>query len=215
MSAGIPILPEGVELEFVFPVADDPECRAYDHFLSGPERIRRDGFKSARRRATFAMGRVAARRLLARRLGCLPPDVPLHVADDGAVEVVGTSVFLSISHTDEGAVAVVGPMPVGIDVEPSHRRIGDLSEYVLNPAERDAMVAESDPDGFVLRSWVAKESVLKGLRSGLRVSPGRVTLRFEGNRGVARRDDGVDWRFALGEHRGLIVAVAYPGKGAV
>lgn len=209
-------LPAGFELEFVFAGkgSDEDWLARQDHVLSHEELERRAGFRSRSRRVSFSLGRIAARRVVARVLGCAPTDVPLRVAEDGAVDVVmpteGKALHLSISHTDDAAVAVVAPTPVGADIEPVGRAIADLRSYILSADEDRTILGMEDQNLAVLRSWVAKESVLKGRRTGLRTSPKSVRLFFDEDGGLARTDEGGLWRFRMAESAGLILSVAYP-----
>ncbi len=159
------------------------------------------------------MGRIAARRLVARVAGCKPGQVRLEVADDGAVDIVGHDLSLSISHTDDAAVAAVSPGPIGIDIEPAARDIADLKDYVLNADEQERLLRDHDLS-IIIRSWVAKESVLKAMRSGLRTSPLDLTLRFADGGGYARHANGSAWAFSMEERRGFLVAVAVPDADA-
>jgi phosphopantetheinyl transferase len=135
--------------------------------------------------------------------------VPLIVAQDGAVDVDGFDLHLSISHTDEGAIAVVSPRPVGVDLEPIDRQIADLHSYILTDEEYTRLPDGPIGDLPVLQSWVAKESVLKGMRTGLRTSPKELVLTFDGFGGRAFHRDGAVWRFVLVESGGFVASVAY------
>jgi phosphopantetheinyl transferase len=180
--------------------------------LSDQELFRRDQFQSDRRRNSFTMGRVAARRLLARRLGVSPKEVPLEVADDGGIDVVGHAVHLSISHTDHKAAAAASRHPVGVDLEPVRSRVDDLHTYVLHPDEYDLLENSSlDPARTTLLCWVVKEAVLKGMRLGLRRSPKEVKLRFDHDArwGVATIQS-EEWRFNYYEEDRHLMAIAHP-----
>jgi len=203
-------LPAGIDAELVR--ADELALleRDADGYLTTAELERRAGFRSDRRRRTFTLGRVAARSLLSRRLGRSPSQIELVVAADGAVDVGGCGLHLSISHTDEAALAVVSETPVGVDIEPLRQRVDDLFAYVLHPDEYPTLHDADDPNSVALRAWVVKESVLKGMRLGLRHSPKDIRLTFESSgSGRARLSDGVEWRFRQVERDGLVAALAY------
>ena len=202
-------LPAGVDFQFLTCLDASSDLNRYGALLSNEELERRDGFKSDRRRVTFTMGRAAARTLVARHLACSPREVPLAVADDGAVDIVGSDLHLSISHTDERAVAVVAAHPVGVDLEPVDRRMTDLHSYILNEDEYARLVEEGHEHLPVLESWVAKESVLKGMRTGLRTSPKELMLRFDERGGLAYHRNGAVWRFMLVQRDGFFVSVAF------
>lgn len=177
----------GIEIEFLWADRDDELHQDWDTLLPGSERERRAAFGSERRRRTFTMGRVAARRLAARKLGLSPEDVPLIVADSGAVDIEGYRGYLSITHTDDAAAAVISDGPVGVDMEPVEVRIADLYKYVLSEDEYPILDNSGlDHNSTTLLCWVVKEAVLKGLRTGLRRSPRDLTLSIDFERGNAR-----------------------------
>ncbi|MEM8557694.1 MAG: 4'-phosphopantetheinyl transferase, partial [Bacteroidota bacterium] len=108
--------------------------------ITEAEAARHASFGHPTRRVLFALGRTAARTLLAERLGVDPLDVPLVVADDGAPEVAGHPVEVSLSHTltpDETpiALAAVGDVPLGVDIEALKPRRPDLYRFLLHPEE--------------------------------------------------------------------------------
>ncbi|AWL88706.1 4'-phosphopantetheinyl transferase superfamily protein [Streptomyces globisporus] len=72
----------------------------------------------------------------------------------------------SFSHADGLAAAVVGPGPVGIDVEPLTRRPGPVPvlRRLLPHDEVDAACAEPDPGPALLRLWVRREALFKAGR---------------------------------------------------
>lgn|GEM_PF-581571 len=154
--------------------------------LSGAEAARAASFAHADRRAAFALGRTAARALLAERLGVAPESVPLVVGADGAPEVEGDGgACLSISHAGRGAgvvaAAAVAPVAVGVDLEAIVPRRADLWRRMLRPDEHallDALGGSSDRAHTLL--WSLKEAVLKGQRTGLRASARSVCLALDG-----------------------------------
>ena len=150
-----------------------------EEFLSGEERERILQFGSARRKREFAAGRVAARTLLAERLALPPAKVPLYVAADGAVEVGGTSLHLSISHAGERAIAAVAERPVGADIERVVPRHPDLHRRFLNEAELAHLdYLGLDRSHAYILCWALKEAVLKGRRTGFRDSPRRLNIHI-------------------------------------
>ncbi|MFD5204002.1 4'-phosphopantetheinyl transferase family protein [Streptomyces sp. NPDC058375] len=78
----------------------------------------------------------------------------------------------SFSHADGLAAAVVGPGPVGIDVEPLTRRPGPVSvlRRLLPHDEVDAACAEPDPGPALLRLWVRREALFKAGRDDVRLT---------------------------------------------
>ena len=157
---------------------DAARAEAWRALLAEGERARLDSYGVAKRRREFLLGRVAARQLLGNVLDCAPPDVPLAVAQDGAVEVRGEDVLcLSISHTGDEAVAAVAERAVGVDLERTQPRPERLHRFLLSEEERPLLewLPLPEADAFAL-CWALKEAVLKALRCGLRRSPKIVRL---------------------------------------
>lgn len=204
-------LPDEIDVEFLRRDGDGESLAALTRLLSDAELNRLETFRSERRQNTFVLGRAAARLLLSERLDVEPREIELEVAEDGAVDVVGHELHLSISHTDDAALAAVSPSAVGIDIEPIRQRIADLYTYVLHPDEHQMLDGEEDVNALTLRAWVVKESVLKATRTGLRRSPKELRLTYESEAsGVARFIDGQEWRFLCVERGGFVSAVAFP-----
>ncbi len=138
----------------------DPDC------LSKAEHARMEGFGSPVRRAQFLLGRTALRQLAAAHLGCNPGEVPLELAPSGAPVLPGTNVHLSLSHSLDGALAVLAPHPVGCDLEAPPRRPRDvlaLSQRFFPPSE-SALLETLDPAerlATFLTQWTRKEAAYK------------------------------------------------------
>jgi 4'-phosphopantetheinyl transferase len=125
-------------------------------------------------------GRAFLRLTLARYLGVPPAQIPVSRANSGRPEI-GLPVRerpIHVSLSASGnlvALAVTEDGPVGVDVEPlSGRRFSpDLADVVLS--EREERALEAIPEEFrlawLVRTWVAKEAVLKALGVGLSVPP--------------------------------------------
>lgn len=138
----------------------DPAC------LSEAEQIRMEGFGSPVRRAQFLLGRTALRQLAAAHLGCVPAEVPLALAPSGAPVLPGTGLYLSLSHSLDGALAVLAPHPVGCDLEAPPLRPRDvlaLSHRFFSPSE-SALLEALDPaerTAAFLTQWTRKEAAYK------------------------------------------------------
>ena len=187
--------------------------------LADEERARLETFGHAERRRGFALGRTALRGLLAPRLGCAPPDVPLDVAADGALDVRGHPFSVSLAHAGRGAdaraVAAAGLRPVGVDLERVGPRRPDLWRRLLAPDEVDVLDVLGGPtDEAQTMLWALKEAVLKGERTGLRQSARSVRLTPDGDgRALARTARG-DWRLAYGFFEAYAVVLAWQSVGA-
>lgn len=185
--------------------------------LSADERSRLEGYRHVKRRQSFLLGRAVARTLVGEHLGVDPRDVPLHVADDGAVDVAGSHLELSISHTDRYAIAAISETTLGADLERIAPCRADLYRYILHPDEYPVM--ETVPLDNVrthILLWAVKESVLKGLRTGFRVSPKRLRLGvdYEGHSAVVSDHEGRSWRAVYTEVEGCYLSVALPDEAA-
>lgn len=193
----------------------DPVDGAGAALLSADERARLATFAHERRRQAFVAGRVAARVLLGGRLGVPPADVPLRVAEDGAVEVEGGGLHVSISHSGRHAVAAAAPHPVGVDLEQVRPCHPGLRRFLLHPDEGGLPERlPFDADAALILCWALKEAVLKGLRTGLRLSPRRLHLTVDPAGGAAqvRLEDGSAWLARYEAREDSFLAVAYPAR---
>ncbi len=186
--------------------------------LSGEERTQIEGFGSERRRREFALGRLVARELLSAQLAVEHAAVPLCVAADGAPEVDGSGLHLSISHvatdTQTLAVAAVAPRRIGVDLERIQPRRPDLYRFLLAPEDYgllDALPYTHDEAQVLI--WTLKEAVLKALRMGFRLSPKklRLTVDSEAQRAHVALGDGETWALRYDERDGCFLAVAFEG----
>lgn len=180
-------------------------------WLSSREQASLETYGSEKRRREFVLGRAAARRLAGERLGVSPANVDLRVAGDGAVDVVGTPFHLSISHANGWATAALSPRAVGIDMERLVVRTPGVYRYFLSRDEYDLLEGtDLDHDRLQILLWTLKESVLKGTRTGLRVSPRDIrilSLDFGGSATVRDLDDAI-WRIEWVFWRDCYLAIA-------
>lgn len=184
----------------------------WEGWLSPEERQRVVGFTLPKRRREFVLGRAAARTLLAEHLDVEPPDVPLRVADDGAVEVVGPDLAVSITHSGGHAVAAVAPRPVGVDLERIAPRHPDLPHFLLHPDEHTAFEdLPLDPDRATILYWTLKEAALKALRTGFRLSPKKLRLDVDlaAQASHVHVADGPSLHARFEERHDFLCAVAY------
>lgn len=124
--------------------------------LFAAEASRLEGM-APRRRATFSSGRVAARAALA-AAGCRPAAI----GDKGGAPTPPDGWLLSISHTDEIAVAVACRggelLGIGVDIESIARMDPAWRRYVARAHDRcpDDAGPEALTRGFALREAVFK-----------------------------------------------------------
>lgn len=193
---------------------DPAHAEAAEALLSAEERARMATFLHAGRRRSFALGRAAARTLLAEQLGVAPAQVPLCVADDGGVDVDGAAIRVSIAHSGEHAVAAVAPRPVGIDLEHIAPRHENLSRFLLHPDEYAAFDAlPLDHTRSVILCWTLKEATLKALRTGFRRSPKKLRLAIDLPAQAAHVHllDRPPMHLRFEEREGFYLAVAFEG----
>lgn len=153
---------------------------AFEAMLSEEERARASTFTHDGRRRSFVLGRVAARTLLAERLGVDPVQVPLNVAQDGAVDVGAAAVQLSIAHSGAHAVAVAAERAVGVDLERIAPRHPGLPRFILHPEEYTAFdTLPLEQTQATILYWTLKEATLKAMRTGFRFSPKKLRLEID------------------------------------
>ncbi|MFV8572153.1 4'-phosphopantetheinyl transferase family protein [Marinobacter sp. SBS5] len=75
---------------------------------------------------------------------------------------------LSLSHTQGLNAVVIGPTPLGIDVEPSQRKPDwqGVAKRWFSPVEQEWLLRANDPYNF-LKVWTLKEAWLKATRRGI------------------------------------------------
>lgn len=103
--------------------------------------------------------------------GISPDRLTFQKQPGGRWEITGEEppIFFSLSHC-EGAVAVaLSRTPVGVDIEPCDRHLTPaLAEKVLSPDEKQVYnaLSEAERNDYLLRAWVAKESLYKRTGQG-------------------------------------------------
>jgi phosphopantetheinyl transferase (holo-ACP synthase) len=178
--------------------ADRPEAL---HWLGQGEAEVLGGLASPARRASFLLGRWAAKRaafaLLARRGQARRYDqIEIRAAASGAPEIwisgARAPMSLSLSHREGEALAVLGPAGVALGgdlevVEPrSAALVGDF--FTEGERARWEAAAPDDRDALAGLVWSAKESALKALGEGLRRDTRSVEVE------IAAEADAQGWR---------------------
>ena len=149
--------------------APDEEALA---LLPPDERARHAAFLQPAPAKAFALARIGLRRLLARRLGCAPRDIPI-VSDARGKPVVADAAhcFFNVSHTDACVLlALSDEAEVGVDIEheSAMAEARHLRPHICSLAEHAWLVVrESDADAALARLWARKEAVLKAWGTGL------------------------------------------------
>lgn len=167
-------------------VVRDRDLPASDDWLLPRERELARRFAVPQRLAAWRAGRWAAKQAVAECMDVEPAGVEILPAADGAPEAWAGDeripVSVSLSHRDGMAVAVAtaGAYDAGCDVELVEPRCDGFAADWFTADERTAveLAAPSRRDELVALTWSAKESVLKALRTGLRVDTRRVEVSF-------------------------------------
>lgn len=144
--------------------------------LTPEERGRAARFVRAADRLRFAQTRAATRRLLGRRLGCCPADVPLAIGTHGKPfvddEPHRAPVF-NVSHSGGHALIALadpgGVLHLGVDIE-QHKPDLDaevMLDAVCTDQERASVRRTPDRLAAFYQRWVGKEAVLKAIGIGV------------------------------------------------
>ncbi len=126
--------------------------------------------RNPRRRAEFVAGRNAARMAVARLLGIKTAE-SIEILKDptGAPFVVDhPRVRVSITHSNQVAVAVAAFVPVGVDLEADEARPPAFSRMFFSPHEQASMSAAPDDARQTMLNtlWTRKEAICKVGRWG-------------------------------------------------
>jgi 4'-phosphopantetheinyl transferase len=220
--AGVRVQHAGTDI-----LRDRPELavRALNAFTPA-ERERHDRFRHDVDRQMFLLGRLMARAMVGRALGCDPLAWTWREGPRGRPEVgvPATPLAFNLAHSAGlVACAVASGREVGVDVEDLDRRRPepDIVERYCAPAEAADIRAQGDewPDRF-LRYWTLKEAYLKARGLGIAVPLAEVAFSLEGESSArigfvgSLRGTDTAWSFVLvrptARHL-LAVAASAPG----
>lgn len=158
--------------------ADLADVPPGDGWLTEAETAVQRGLRFPKRRDDWRVGRWAGKRAVSACLGGVEVErIEVLATEDGspAVGLFGGAegpVAISVSHSGGRgfAVAVVGPVALGCDLEVLATRSPEFIRDYLTPRERGAVTAleGSDRDEAATLVWAAKEATLKATRQGLR-----------------------------------------------
>ncbi|MFI7000141.1 4'-phosphopantetheinyl transferase family protein [Nocardia sp. NPDC050175] len=181
------------------------ECAAGDCRVLAPEELARSvRFDTVEFAGDFIRTRATLRRVLSAYAGCPPEELAFTTGLHGKPELPCYAPAFNLTHTRGLAVvAVAGSVSVGVDVErvDADFDMAGLASRVLTAREADWV--GTDRRRF-LHHWVAKESYLKWLGSGLTISPDTIELRTDRNgRSVLTPVDGADRPTGYVHHFGL------------
>ena len=158
------------------------DIRAAEHFgsmVSEVERTRAARYRQPADRWRSIIAAGALRWVVGQDLGIAPAEVAIERAcswcgePHGRPAVTGADLHVSLAHAGDWVlVAATRVAPVGVDVEQviSARGLPLPRDLILGPAERAA------GDDELLDLWVAKESYLKALGTGLTLQPCEVSV---------------------------------------
>ncbi len=190
-----------------------------DEHLTGAELACLAALRSKKRRAEFCAGRVAAKRLLSRAPFNLNPRwVEVVRLPSGAPQLLyrdspyghdsSPTVCVSITHCAEFAIAVVAPVPVGVDLEREEHRSDAFVRNFFSQQERALTTALRHDlrDRAVNMLWSRKEAACKVYHSGSRL----VCRELDCTRTrVKLAQHTIDCRSSRGD--GFVASVAYAG----
>ncbi len=163
---------------------------AENGWLNATELLRLDGLRFQKRREDWRLGRWTAKRLVAAWL-CRPDGeeefrrIEIRPAESGAPEVLVDDelapLTISLSHRSGVALCALAPhrTEFGCDLEQIEERDGTfLTDYFT--AEERKLIGEApraERARIATLLWSAKESVLKAMRTGLRLDTRSVVVR--------------------------------------
>lgn len=194
---------------------DAAQREAWLQLLSEDERGRYDAFPVEKRKREFLLGRVALRTLLAEQLDNDPAAIPLHVTDEGAVELPSAPYFVSIAHSGDQAVATVSPDRVGVDLEHIRSVEDGVVDFVLTPDEQELLdTLPMNRDRAFILCWTLKEATLKALHTGFLRSPKTVHLAIDSanQQATATAGDDSAWTVRYEPASDHFLSVAYPAS---
>jgi 4'-phosphopantetheinyl transferase len=169
-------------------IEDVPDA---DEWFSAGELSRLAGFRIAKRRSEWRLGRWTAKRAASLYLGMdlnvtALSRLEIRAARDGAPEVFmegqQAPLSLSISHSAGRSLCVVGDRSnaVGCDLEKIEPHDESLVEDYFT-AEEGELVGRAPAEEralYITLIWCAKESALKSLRQGLRRDTRSIAVSF-------------------------------------
>lgn len=172
--------------------------------LSEEERKRVDYYKFGHTQNSFVVTQAVLRILLSLYQGIKPVEVEMGVRTKGKPYLrTDSSLFFNISNSDDLCVyAFSRDGEVGIDIE-KIRPLPDIEMLIdRNLTSREKKYVLKSPEQTLsrfFRFWTYKESYLKAIGEGMRLTPENLEFSVEEGkirlRGVNYGFDGADWQF--------------------
>jgi 4'-phosphopantetheinyl transferase len=130
-----------------------------------------------------AVTRGVLKTLLSRSLDLPAKEIAFTQNEFGKPTLAGSPIEFNVSHSgDYALLAFAERSPLGVDVEQikDNRVVSDLARRVLSPAEykRFSKLPDDRSKQTFFEIWTLKESVLKGIGSGLSVLPEDIEIAF-------------------------------------
>jgi len=177
----MPNLDENIQVWVVSLVGQTAE--AWRPVLTDAEWQKAMRFRFPEDQIRSAVTRGVLRTLLGQYLSVSATEIAFVENGNGKPLLAGNQIDFNASHSgDYALLAFSRHSPIGADVEQikGKRVVGDLAARVLSPAEyqRFSSLTQSEQKQTFFKIWTLKESVLKGIGSGLSVAPERIEVAF-------------------------------------
>ena len=144
--------------------------------LPTSEKNRSFDFRQEKSRLCYVVSRALLRKLLSNYLNRSADSITFERGPHGKPYIKNSPLQFNLSHSaDFVAIAFCIDSPVGIDIEKVRQniRIDNLVKRFFHPEEIHnffSMTTEQKTD-FLFRRWTIREAFLKGIGTGLTVSP--------------------------------------------
>lgn len=149
--------------------------------LSAQEQKKAASFRQEQGRIHFIASRILLRRILSLYLRCPGKELSFQTGPHGKPYLAPCKndfprIHFNLSHSGEFvALAFSLASPVGIDIEAVRMKLGaeTLVRRFFHPDEYSEFLRldETGQKDFVFRRWTVREAFLKGIGSGLTISP--------------------------------------------
>lgn len=157
-----------------------PDEAEQSEMLSDRERKRALRFRFDRDRDRFIARCLLVRSLLdSYGISMGRQDIP--TTGSGKPYLPGTDLTINWSHSDGTVlIGLANGSPIGVDIE-TERDLPDLdsvADIALHPDEKRALaqVSPDEKNSWLLRTWTAKEALLKGSGYGLTIEPSLISF---------------------------------------